>query len=131
MEPGRLAPWLRVCRQTWLVDGGQLPPGPARGCGPAGVAAQRVRRGSSASRKASPNRLIDNTVIMIATPGKLVTHGADRKNSRPFDIIAPHSGVGGCAPKPRKLSPAASRIEEDTYSVASTTAGPTTLGRIW
>ena len=33
-------------------------------------------RGSNASLTPSPKRLIDNTVITIATPGYVVSHGA-------------------------------------------------------
>src|SRR5438105_4921956 len=66
-----------------------------------GVATGYVfRRGSRASRRPSPNRLIASTVIMITRPGTVVIHGYWRRKLRPSASILPHSAVGGCAPRP-------------------------------
>jgi hypothetical protein len=44
-------------------------------------------RGSSASRKPSPNRLNDSTVMKIARPGKIAIHGAlERKRCAEFSM---------------------------------------------
>src|SRR5229473_2724113 len=69
------------------------------------------RRGSSASRRPSPNRLNPNTVTKIATPGKVATHHAEARNCRPSTIILPQLGSGGWAPSPRYDKPVA---PEDT-----------------
>src|ERR1700744_3393469 len=45
--------------------------------------------------------------------------------------MLPHVGVGGCAPKPRKLNPASSKIADAKLDDASTSIGPIILGRIW
>ena len=72
----------------------------------------RFSLGSSASRKPSPIRLMASTVVTrIINPGKGHNPpGARRMNSRASASIVPHSGVGGCAPMPRKPSAAASRM---------------------
>ena len=64
---------------------------------------QRSRSfGSSASRSASPNRLMPNTVSMIATPGKIAIHGAvEAYSSAPPCSIRPQAGTGSCTPRPR------------------------------
>jgi hypothetical protein len=41
---------------------------------------QRFKRGSSTSRRPSPTRLQPITVTRIATPGKVATQGAVRRN---------------------------------------------------
>ena len=51
--------------------------------------------GSRASLNPSPNKLSDKIVIIIATPGKVVTHQAYLKYCLPPDNIEPHSGAGG------------------------------------
>src|SRR5215218_6253838 len=68
----------------------------------AGGAATSMRRGSSASRSASPSRLKPSTAAPIASPGNTDVHGACRSwyRSRPSAIIAPQLGVGGWTPKP-------------------------------
>ena len=50
-------------------------------------------------------------------------------NSRESASIVPHSGVGGCAPRPRKPRPAASRMASETPSAAWTISGARQLGR--
>src|ERR1700687_1318903 len=91
---------------------------------------QRLSFGSSASRKPSPIRLNASTVIRIASPGKVTTHDARWMNSSAPASIDPHSGVGGCAPRPRNPSAAASRIALEKPSVAWTISGATQLGRM-
>jgi aspartyl-tRNA(Asn)/glutamyl-tRNA(Gln) amidotransferase subunit A len=60
---------------------------------PARVAqGDQVVRGSSASRKRSPTRLIASTVSKIASPGKVASHQATVTKSRPSEIIWPHVG---------------------------------------
>src|ERR1041385_6010144 len=44
--------------------------------------------------------------------------------------MLPHVGVGGCAPNPRKLKPASSKIAEAKFDEASTKIGPMILGKI-
>ena len=74
--------------------------------------------GSSAIRSPSPTKLIESVVTRIASPGKRLTHQARLSVSRPSESMMPHSGVGGLAPRPRKLSPAAVRMAEATPHVA-------------
>src|SRR5690606_30905963 len=62
--------------------------------------------GSSASRIPSPTRLKPSTQRKIAIPGKVATQGAVVIRPRPALRIDPQEGSGGCAPSPRKLSPA-------------------------
>ncbi|MCY1433878.1 hypothetical protein D9M71_499190 [compost metagenome] len=42
--------------------------------------------------------------------------------------MVPHSGVGGCTPRPRKPRAAASRIAEEKLRVAWTISGAMQLG---
>src|SRR6202008_5007537 len=67
-------------------------------------------RGSSTSRSPSPSKLNARLVIRMATPGTVDSHQASVRWLRPVESIAPHSGIGGCAPRPRKPSPAAVRM---------------------
>ena len=49
--------------------------------------------GSRMSRRASPNRLVPNTVMLMATPGKITSHGAVRTYSAAdSDSMRPHDG---------------------------------------
>ncbi len=86
-------------------------------------------RGSSASRSPSPRRLLPMTTSVIAMPGYIINCGALRKNNRPSLSIVPHSGVGGCAPRPRKLTPEIASINAPSSSVARTMTDGMTLGR--
>ena len=71
---------------------------------------QRFSFGSSASRRPSPNRLKASTVSRMARPGTPApTRRADRTAAR-RPAWCPIPGVGGCAPRPRKPSAAASRM---------------------
>ena len=62
---------------------------------------------------------------MIAKPGNVAIHHASLMKSRPSASIAPHSGVGGCAPKPRKLRAAAHKMavatEIEEYAITEPT----------
>ena len=64
----------------------------------------------------------------MARPGKVTTHQARSTNSRASASIVPHSGDGGCAPRPRKPSAAASRMAVETPSEACTISGAAQLG---
>src|SRR5690606_6187179 len=55
--------------------------------------------GSSTSRKPSPKRLKARLASRIAVPGTAASHHEVIMNSRPLESIAPHSGLGGCAPR--------------------------------
>jgi hypothetical protein len=89
---------------------------------------QRFSLGSSASRSPSPMTLKASTAIRMARPGKVTTHQARSTNSRASASMVPHSGDGGCAPRPRKPSAAASRMAVDTPRVACTISGAAQLG---
>src|SRR5690554_641245 len=73
--------------------------------------------GSSTSRSPSPRKQKPRLTMMMAKPGMVATHHWSRMKVRPREIIAPHSGNGGCAPSPRKPSPAAVRITPAISSV--------------
>ena len=52
-------------------------------------------------------------------------------NPRPSESIAPHSGVGGCAPKPRNDRDAPTMIAVATPRVDTTTSGARMFGKMW
>lgn len=119
-------------------------PGAGAGCvippdepvpGPPGVNATGLAFplifGSSASRNPSPNRLNASTVRKIATAGKSATCGAMTISARASLSIAPHSGVGGCAPNPRNDRLAAEIIDVPIRIVKKTTIDETVPGNIW
>src|ERR671911_165081 len=87
-------------------------------------------RGSSASRRPSPKKFNPMTTLMIAIPGAAAYHQYWRPLSAPCLIIAPHSGVGGTAPRPMKLNPAVSTIAAPTSNVALTIIGASVDGRM-
>src|SRR6202008_406485 len=69
------------------------------------------RRGSSASRSESPNRLKPNTAMLMARPGAIASHGARSRNCIPAPrSMSPHDGVGSKTPSPRNESDASRRI---------------------
>src|SRR5438093_1047514 len=90
--------------------------------------ARPLNEGSSASRSPSPSKLKPSTVTMMARPGKIARCGDWRRNGTASAIITPHSGAGGCAPKPRNPNAAAVRIMPPTPSVAPTTTNEIKLG---
>ena len=63
-----------------------------------GHGGQRFSFGSSASRSPSPSRLKASTVMRMARPGNVTTHGMERIKLRASASMVPHSGVGACAP---------------------------------
>src|SRR5258708_27560898 len=99
------------------------------GIGDAEVADGEQRVGhdlaSPASRSPSPSRLKPKLTMKIASPGMVATHHWSSSTCRPEETIAPHSGAGGCAPNPRKPSPAAVRVMPARSSVSRRV----TLGR--
>src|SRR5690606_8695121 len=66
------------------------------------------------------NKLKPSTVTKIANPGNVACHHISGKYTRPSAIIVPHSGVGGCAPKPRKPKLAPVKITKPISNVAFT-----------
>src|SRR6266545_6692257 len=87
-------------------------------------------RGSSRSRRPSPSKLAARTVIAIARPGNNPIQIATRMNWRPSASITPHSGVGDCGPRPRKLSAAPVKIAPPMPMDDMTMIGATTFGKM-
>ena len=67
--------------------------------------------------------------MKIAVPGARMTQGAVCNMERPLFIIAPHSAVGGCAPKPKKDKPANSIMIVPTSRAAVTNKVPAIFGK--
>src|SRR6185437_4280523 len=88
-------------------------------------------RGSSTSRRPSPRKQKPRLTMTMAKPGMVATHHWLRMKERPAGIIAPHSGCGGCAPTPRKPSPAAVRMIPAMSSVTRTISEEVSSGRMW
>ena len=63
------------------------------------------------------------TVKHMARPGAKAIQGAASTKARASLIIKPQSELGGCAPIPRKLSAAPSRIANVTRKLPSTAIG--------
>ena len=61
----------------------------------------------------------------------VVTWGATSRYWRPLESIAPHSGVGGWAPIPRKPMPEVVIMAVPKLNVPITIMGETILMRIW
>ena len=72
------------------------------------------------SLRPSPTRLNPRTTIKIAKPGNSENHQVSGKKEAPFATIVPRSGVGGCAPNPKKLNEAIEIIAPPKSSVAIT-----------
>src|SRR5215207_3225785 len=94
------------------------------------LAHRPLRRGSSASLKPSPKKFSAMTTLMMATPGTSAYHQYCKPLSAPCLIIAPHSAVGGTAPRPIKLRPAVSTIADPTSRVPLTIIGASVEGRM-
>src|SRR5690606_6329744 len=90
---------------------------------------QFFRRGSSASRKPSPTRLIAMTAAKIMMPGGIHSQGfnASTRQVRASVSMLPHEGRGGWTPRPRKERALSVRIALATPRVAATTRGATAL----
>ncbi len=102
---------------------------------PGAARAPDFNRGSSTSRTPSPTRLMLMTSAKIIRPGITETCGAVNNSCRPSPSIEPRSACGGCAPRPRKDSPAVSRIIQPTVvdmvtTIVGSTFGSTSLNRI-
>ena len=70
------------------------------------------------SLRASPRILNPMTVTRIKRPGNVGYHHWSMRNLRPTLIMAPHSGLGGWAPRPMKLREAAIRMVSPRIRVA-------------
>src|SRR5436190_17175528 len=91
-------------------------------------AGQDRRRGSRMSRNPSPSRLKPSVTSMMARPGNSTTWGLVDRYDRPFASMAPHSGMGGWTPRPRKLWLEARRSAVAIRRLACTNSGDMTLG---
>src|SRR5207253_2420809 len=90
-----------------------------------------LRRGSSASRNESPNRLNAKTARLIASPGKIAIHGAASANCTAAPrSMSPHAGVGSETPRPRNVSDASARIACPRYAVSRMRYGAITFGNM-
>ena len=70
--------------------------------------------------------------MTIAMPGKMISHGAWRRNFVESVSIVPHSGVRGSGgPRPRNPRPATSMIAVARASVAATMSGVSEFGSMW
>ena len=54
----------------------------------------------------SPSKMKPITKRKIINPGNVIIHQLSGRYFRPVLTINPHAGVGGCAPRPRKLNAA-------------------------
>ena len=70
-------------------------------------------------------------VVVIATPGKIDSHGTVLIWSRASESMLPQLGKGGRMPRPRNDSAASERIAVPMPSVAITISGPRMLGSTW
>src|SRR2546423_2577859 len=86
--------------------------------------------GSRASRNPSPRKLNAIRVSDSAIAGARTIWGAMRNAWKPSAAIAPHDGVGGWTPRPRKLRNASNRIACGMPNVAWTMIGPRAFGRM-
>ena len=69
--------------------------------------------------------------MKMARPGMVATHHWSSSTCRPEETIAPHSGAGGCAPRPRKPRPAAVRMMPAMSSVRRMITEGRQSGMIW
>src|SRR5262249_31664446 len=83
--------------------------------------------GSKTSRRLSPRKLNASTAVKMARPGNVPIH-QNWKYCVPAATIEPHSGCGGCAPRPRNERPDRSRIAVARPRVISTSTGPAMFG---
>ena len=74
-------------------------------------------------------KLKASTTVKMARPGNRPTHQS-LKFCAPSATIAPHSAVGGWAPRPRKDNPDSSSTALPMSRAASTSTGPAALGRM-
>src|SRR5688572_8784662 len=88
-------------------------------------------RGSRASLRPSPTKLIAMTVTRIIRPGKIATHGAWIMSPWARNSMLPQLAVGGWTPSPRKLADASRMMAWPTPRVAATMTGANVFGRTW
>ena len=81
--------------------------------------------------EAVADRLSAVPVTTMASPGSVLIHQAWSMNSRPSATMAPHSGIGGWMPRPRKLKPETSRMLSTKSEAENTIDELITLGRPW
>src|SRR4029453_6691866 len=111
-------------------EDGPLDPAQVTGLCRRDLAQRRSSFGSSASRNPSPSRLKARTVKKIASAGKIAACGAVSISERAASSMAPHSGVGGCAPMPRNDRLAAVMIEVPMRSEKYTMTADTVPGKM-
>src|SRR5919197_510442 len=89
-------------------------------------------RGSRASRRPSPMKLMPRTIRTIAMPGKNAHHQLPwlMNSSDPVRML-PRVGVAVSTPNPRKLTNASLMITPATPSVVATMIGESALGTRW
>src|SRR5690606_6900046 len=90
-----------------------------------------ARRGSTRSRNASPTSCSERTEKTIASPGKIISHGALFIYSRPEASIVPQVGISAETPTPKNDRLASASIAEAKTNVACTRIGERRLRRIW
>src|SRR3990172_6594487 len=86
--------------------------------------------GSSASRRPSPTKFMLSTLRPIIAVGNTTSHHADSMKRRASFRSRPQLGVGGCTPRPRKLSEASERTAREKVMAACTSTTAKTLGRM-
>ena len=72
---------------------------------------------SNMSLRPSPTKLNPRTIINIAKPGKSENHHVSGKKEAPLATIVPRSGVGDCAPNPKKLKDEPTKITNPRSNV--------------
>src|SRR6185503_3647527 len=87
-------------------------------------------RGSNASRRPSPKKLMLSTVNRINMPGKNQSQGAESRYFADLSSILPQLAVGSCTPSPRKLIYDSERIAFATLNVDETMIGAIVFGKI-
>ena len=87
-------------------------------------------RGSKASRKASPMKLMLSTVRKMSRPGKKPRHQWPSRTTGTCASCSmrPQVASGGWKPRPRKDRVDSARMATATFRVADTTTGPSAFG---
>src|SRR2546430_17713594 len=99
------------------------------GSGRGDVAGYRVRRGSRASRRPSPMKLIERTARKIIRPGKRARVGEIVRKFCASNSRRPQVGVSGGKPRPRNERVDSASIEAPTESVPATMIGLRVFGK--
>src|SRR5919106_7036732 len=88
--------------------------------------------GSKMSLRASPAKAKPNTVIEMATPGKMRIQGAVAMYWAAWPVsMRPQEGGGSEIPNPRKLRPASARMAVPNMEDMMIRNGATVLGATW